>query len=957
MTNNWGDIGNSTLVIAMGANPSENHPACMAHINNARRGPGKYTDRAGNEYTSNKPAAKLVVIDPRKTRTAVLADMYVRIRPGTDIAFVNGLINYMIDAQGTGTGLKNGVHANQWTRFKAFHEATANKNHFPDGVNTATAITGRPKYTDATIKVAGTDYERATFTQGANTITGFPVAVTDIETADTAYMKLKSHVAPYTPAVVADICGCSAAELITVAELMIENSRCSSVAADTDAYSATVNDPKLAGFRSTTMLYAMGITQHTCGSQNVKSFAVIQTLLGNMGRAGGGINALRGIHNVQGSTDMGLLYGNIPAYSGNPGVGQAFGDYMNKLYGNRINGAAGAGATDPYVYTNGGLQQKGFYNMTKAFFGDSSYRGTWDAGSVFTETASAVTDNQANMDGLYAMWPKGNGDNHIKMFRKMLPTYAGTDKITACMVWGQNPAVTEPNQSKIRASLKELDLLVCVDMFANETAMCDRKQNGVDGATKDGVTYLIPACSHVEEAGSATNSGRVLQWRYQAIAPLGNSKTDLELLLRFAKALDGAGAFSHIKQKWNDLGILGGNTADAYEVLYGSQYGWTWGSTFDSETSAKKVYKQMCAPQGNGGTIWIYLDGYHWDRTNRGGDWPDATGATGRWVNGVLETLGNDYPIRAKSRGKSDMVVVSGDSAAVTATKSGNMLYKNWGYAWLVNRRVFYNNGDVPGDQADGFQGAELVSRMFTSTNSGVLDYSTAYRTYHRLSDKVFTSAGVQPAHQPLAARFPSHTEPYESPRPDLASYWGYNSVNGLAIAPGSTDNSYRNLVPTDTSIGAVANFPLVLTTIRCVEHFQGGPITRNNLWNNETEPEAWIEIHSADARKYGIKDGDWVNVITARSNSTTDQTGRTKNNVASTVPALDNFGKGFRAKVGAGVDSNQRVGQGVVAIPWHWGEAGMSTGARANDLCIDAVDANTTIPESKACLCKIVKA
>jgi formate dehydrogenase major subunit len=145
------------------------------------------------------------------------------------------------------------------------------------------------------------------------------------------------------------------------------------------------------------------------------------------------------------------------------------------------------------------------------------------------------------------------------------------------------------------------------------------------------------------------------------------------------------------------------------------------------------------------------------------------------------------------------------------------------------------------------------------------------------------------------------------------------------------------------------AGFPFILTTIRCVEHFQGGPITRNNQWNVELEPEPWIEINSVDARARGIKDGDYVNVITARGNSKASQE-------ALTTGAAAGWAKGFVARVGTGLQSNQRVGVGVVAIPWHWGDRGLSTGSRANDLCIDAMDANTTIPESKACLCQIEK-
>ena len=117
-----------------------------------------------------------------------------------------------------------------------------------------------------------------------------------------------------------------------------------------------------------------------------------------------------------------------------------------------------------------------------------------------------------HVDAAYSLWPKGNGDDHITMFRKM-----GSGDTKALVCWGQNPAVTEPNQGAIRTGLYNLDLLVCVDMFANETAMVSRKANGV--------TYLIPSSSHIEKAGSATNSGRTLQWRYKASDPWATART------------------------------------------------------------------------------------------------------------------------------------------------------------------------------------------------------------------------------------------------------------------------------------------------------------------------------------------------------------------------------------------------------------------------------------------------
>ncbi|MEI8082211.1 MAG: molybdopterin-dependent oxidoreductase, partial [Actinomycetes bacterium] len=801
---------------------------------------------------------------------------------------------------------------------------------------------------------------------------------------ETVWAKLVAQVAPYDEATVAAICGCQTSDIGAVAKAMIENSRCASYTDGTAHPTTTlVTTPYSSGYRATTILYAMGITQHTCGSQNIKGFANLQTILGNMGRAGGGINALRGIHNVQGSTDMGLLNANIPAYSGNPTLMSAghataasndvnaFGKYMDALWGSRMNGGTAA-YDDAYTRTawalpSGALnlQTKGFYNMTMRWFAPN-YAANVVGGSgddyVDGVAITAVAARRELVSAVYDLWPKGNGDDHITMLRKMI---AGTTK--AAFILGQNPAVTEPNQRVVREALAALDLMVVQDIFETETAACSRKAAGV--------TYLIPAAAHVEQAGSATNSGRVLQWRYQAIKPSGNSKTDLELLLRLAEALDTAGAFSHIESKWlastatGGLGWLKGGTFAAgtnasgaytggtfvtvYDSLFGKQYGWTpsGATAFDAaapvlpatklnelpwptptvagtpdpmvgaEYVAELIYQQMCTVVSNagGGTIWIYHEAYN-----------SAYGSSRLGGSYSAWTVQN----RAKSRSKEDPY--------------GTYGYHKWGYCWLVNRRVLYNNNaapgvapdsanEVPGDQNDGFQGPDKASRIFSTLNTDVMDYVNGnYRKHHNLKDK--PSVGISTAPHVLSGRYPGHTEPYETPEPTLAATWGKNGTTG-------TSADLINTTDGKSPIGTVGTYPLVLTTIRCVEHFQGGPITRNNWFNVELEPEPWIELNSADARAAvpPIKDGDYVKVVTARTESLTND-------------KLEPYGSGFVARVGSGLSSGQKVAPGVVAIPWHWGEKGLSTGSRANDLTIDAWDANTQIPEYKACLCRIEK-
>ena len=756
------------------------------------------------------------------------------------------------------------------------------------------------------------------------TFSNMPVFAEDIEDPDCVFQKLKEHVAKYTAATVAQICGCTEADIAAVRDAYIDNSRFSS-----SDFGAAASTPTAAGYRAASIMYAMGATQFTSGSQGIRSYAVIQTLMGNMGRSGGGINALRGIHNVQGSTDMGVLFDLIPGYSGNPAVGQTYPQYANRLFGNRV-----LGTTPKSAYVEGDIawQQRGFYNMTREWFGNRDV------------TASA------DFDELWSMWPKGNGVQHIESFRRMDPAWAAANsvpQIKACVVWGQNPAVTEPNQSAVRTGLYNLDLLVVTDMFATETAQCSRKSTGV--------TYLLPACSHVEEAGSATSSGRWMQWRDKARAPRGNSKADLELLLRFAKAINDAGGFNHIKGVWSAMsGVAslynGGVGADPFTVLY-AKYGWDGTGEFEdvtgvdfegntlkgSEYVAEQVYKEMASPLdgyvgadaapgfvgGHKGTLWIYSG----TNAQGGGYNPDQVGD-------VTPPAGAAWGIANKAKSRNGTL----------AGAAGQ--YPRYGWAWLLNRRIFYNNGELTGDVGDVFVAPGYLARLWTIGGSNTLaDWSWLYRAYNQLSDMpdVGTTTGVHV----YPGRFPAYTEPYETPfdgtgtLPDLVSVWGRNTAGGTA----------GNLVFSDTARGKAEDYPLVLTSIRCVEHFQGGPITRNNAWNVDCEPEPWIEINSADAIKYGIRDGQYVNVITARGNSVSDQKDRT---AAGTLAPVTNWAKGFKARVGVGTLANQRVAPGTVAIPWHWGDRGLGVGSRANDLCIDSWDANTRIPEYKACLCRI---
>jgi formate dehydrogenase major subunit len=974
MSNNWVDLDNSSLFMTIGSNFVSNHPASAAHVNAARY------DTHGRGRN-----AGLIVVDPVQTRTARQInpgsavptnpndqrkwDRYIRIRPGTNIAFVNGILNGIFDrmyaARAAGATDPDYTVA---TNFFAWHNSTS-ANHrtgraFIADDGTSTTVANWPKYCDSRLKVnndAFGDYQRATFTNtDSKTITNFPVLAASVEDPDCVFQKMRAHYASYDAATVADICGCTEDDITHTIAAWIANSRMAS--SDFDSATAT---PTAAGYRAACVMYALGATMHTSGSAQTRVFSVIELLLGNMGRAGGGINALRGIHNVQGSTDMGMLYDSIPGYSANPGVSQTYTDYSNKLFGNRV---LGTGAIDPWA-TEGnalGLQQKGFYNMTREWFGSKN-----------------VT-TQADFEKLYDLWPKGNGYMHVEAFRRMAldPADAAhnpgdANRIKGFVCWGSNPALAESNQNVIRTALERLDVLIMTELFATETVQCSRKS--------DGWTYLFPTCAHPEEAGCVSGSGRWVQWRDRCTAPKGNSKSDIELLLRFAKALNDKGGFNHIKTQWSTISSLTG--LDPYTVLYG-KYGYDGVSNmealtgndadgnaiFGNEVVVEEIFKEMASPlnanlgtkdavTGVGtqlvdpvfanatykyrGTVWIFsgaadASGYNY---NKGNVQPVLTPAIG-WAS--------------SNRSKSRVGMLT------PGAESASLQYPRFSWAWLLNRRIWYNNSELSQDVADVFVAPGYLGRLWNIGSANTLaDYSTLYRTYNQMKD--VPSVGASTAPHVHAGRLPAHTEPVESPRADLVARWGQNRGRNVSTNALSSESDNGTLIYAAgnakgymaTPVGAFADFPLVLTQGRAVEHFQGGANTRNNAWNHEMEPEPWIDINSVDALKYGIKDGDYVNLITARGGTKVDEAARTN-----TVGAFAEGGavatalnRGWKARVGVGSVSNQAVAPGVVHVPWHWGERGLSKGARINDLSIDAWDANGTNIEWKACLCRIEKA
>ncbi len=422
MTNSWQDMQNSECFLIAGSNCAECHPIAMKWVNRARA-----------------KGAKVIVVDPRFTRTASQADIFAQIRPGTDIAYLGAMINYYIENK-----LYNEFYVMNFTNalYKISKDFKFNDGLF-SGFNPETR-----KY----------DYASWAYQLDAE---GKPVKAASLNDPDCVFQKLKAHYSRYTFDVASKITGIPVAKIKQIADTF-----------------AAANPGNI--------FYALGMTQHTTATQGIRCYAIIQLLLGNMGKAGGGIQALRGEPNVQGSTDMANLNANLPGYLPYPTNAEK--------------------TLQDYVMKNGSVQHKPLVALLKAWFGKN-----------------ATAEN----DYGYQWLPKNNPSNmpiQPQFFSKM---EEGQFKLL--LNWGSNSTVSIPDRKLVARGLSKLEMLVVADIFNTETAQF-WSEEGLDPAKIPTEVVFLPAAFVYEKAGSMTNSSRLIQWKEVALKPLNDVHPDLDML-------------------------------------------------------------------------------------------------------------------------------------------------------------------------------------------------------------------------------------------------------------------------------------------------------------------------------------------------------------------------------------------------------------------------------------------
>ncbi len=432
MTNHWNDIQFADVILCIGSNPAENHPISF-----------KYVEKAMDN------GAKLISVDPRYTRTSSKADIYAQLRPGTDIAFMGGLINYTLNNE-------------------LFH-----KDYVVHYTNAAFLVDERFAFDEGVFSgynASSFSYDKSSWNYQSDT-EGNPLRDESLQHPRCVFQLLKKHYSRYTPEAVCEITGTSIQDYMAVAR----------------TFCATGATDKVA-----TIMYAMGTTQHTYGTQNVRSYAVLQLLLGNVGRAGGGINALRGECNVQGSTDYALLYHILPGYLKAPEYSDVdLTTYLDKATP-RTKDTQSANWWSNYP--------KYLVSLLKAFYGEHA---------------------TAQNDFCYDYLPKRSGNySYIRVMERLQE--GGFDGMF-CM--GTNPIVGGPDANGIARGLDRLKWLVAADLWETETSIF-WKRPGVDPKSIATEVFLLPAASSVEKQGSVSNSGRWAQWRYKAADPPGHAESD-----------------------------------------------------------------------------------------------------------------------------------------------------------------------------------------------------------------------------------------------------------------------------------------------------------------------------------------------------------------------------------------------------------------------------------------------
>jgi len=710
---------------------------------------------------AQKRGAKLIVVDPRFNRTASVADVYAPIRPGTDIGYLSAIVKYIMDnKEYDETFLKD--HTNAYYKLNPDFD-------FEDGL------------------FSGFDGDRAYDKESWSyqlDDEGQPLVADSLEDPDTVFSKMKDHFKDYTFEKASDITGMPVEKMKEVAETFVSS-------------------------RPGTILYALGMTQKTVGTQGIRMYAIIQMLLGNMGMPGGGINANRGEPNVQGTTDLACLAHNLPGYISIPTNAQP--------------------TLNDYIMAHGVAAGKKLISLLKAWYGDN-----------------ATEENEYGYHNI----PKRDSTRSAATY---IPIFEGLheDEFKMGIIFGQNPAVSTPSLRMALEGLAKLDFLVVSELFETETSSFWLYSDFEPKDIKTEV-ILLPAAFTFEKDGTMTNSSRWIQGKEAIVEAPGEAKPDADILYELMLKVKELYAGS---KEVKDRGI----TDLAWEYP-------TKGHGIDMEAVLKemngydlKTGKLLTnggqVTSAEPGTVSSGVTGlYSGVITDEGNnslrrDNTDETGMgvhsnwTFSWPNNS-RVLWNRASVDSKGRPRDkDRVIVEWDGSKWVGPDTLHVAAADKAPDTLEGGKVF----STPEGKGALFRGPFTMKQK----DAPEIELKSGY------DPDVFKVAPVGSEGGINDGPIPAHYEPMESPVDNpMYSQQSNPTVNVLK------HEEFQKF-------GDREKYPHVLTTYMVTEQFLSGGKTRNTPQLNELMPSNFAEISRNLAKKIGVKSGDPLVISSARGEAT----------------------------------------------------------------------------------------
>ena len=825
---------------------------------------------------AKKRGATIIHVDPRFTRTSAVSDIHVPIRAGSDIAFLGALVNYVLtnqldfreyvvnytnaaaiidegfqdteDLDGLFSGFdaeRGQYDPSSWHYADAPQSAAAGQRDpaQPGGPKWSAGEPGSESGSESGGEGEKTSHEAGrseTAGSGGPSVTHKPHRDETLQDPRCVYQILKRHFARYTPEMVQEVCGISPEQFHIVAQALTRNS---------------------GRERTSAFCYAVGWTQHSVGVQNIRTASILQLLLGNIGRPGGGIMALRGHASIQGSTDIPTLFNILPGYIPMPHASQH--QSLDEFV------AADAGKTGFW-----GNMRAYAVSLLKAYWGDA-----------------ATAEN----DYCFGYLPRLTG--HHGTYDTVVGQIEG--KVKGYFLVGENPAVGSANGKMQRLGMANLDWLVVRDLAMIESATFWK--DGPEIATGELETdrigtevFFLPAASHVEKAGSFTNTQRMLQWRTKAVEPPGDSRSELQFYYELGQ---------RIREKLKD------STDEMDRPLLDLTWDYpTEGPLHEPDGDA--VLREINGTDPDGAALSSYTQLKD-----------DGSTACGCWIYCGVYADEVNQSARRKPRWEQNYVALE------------------WGWVWPANRRIIYNRASA---DPDGNPWSERKKYVWWDAEEGrwtgedVPDFIVDRPPDHvpeegakgpdaiggkdpfimQTDGKGWLFAPTGLADGPM----PTHYEPPESPV--------HNPLYGQQSNPArrSVDADTNPINPSYSDV-----FPYVFTSYRLTEHHTAGGMSRTLPYLAELQPEMFCEVSPRLAAERGLTNGGWATIVTMRT-------------------AIE-----ARVLVTGRMRSLRVGGRMIeqVGLPYHWGGNGLSTGDSSNDLVNLTLDPNVFI-QGKVGTCDI---